>query len=218
MSSSPASNLFSSAPVVWSIGQRLYARAPLFWRAISLFSYDRLLMVDRAREEVVLRSQWLWRLRREKRIPFSRVNYIDLDYSSIAFDSNRGHQSTEFLQKYKVSLALKKPPETVELFRFSGDAFSVRDDSGFSISGLARIGLGLDSTEDRSKQEASGFVARLADMIQVPVGPRVTHYAMADGTKFFCSECGRRSGPGRDNCLYCGGALDAVIAAEKEEA
>ena len=194
----PHSGSGGSNPGVWTVGRYLYARAPLLTRLFSLFSYDRLMVVDRAKRALTMRYRWLWLIRREKTVSWSQVDYVDQDYDEIATsDGGHFHGSREVRQTFTVHLVLKKGRGKLMLFRFSGNMDSYHDG------------------ENSPRQAALAFMSFLAETMRVPAGPPVRHYASITGTMLLCSECGRRCGPAAVNCLYCGGALEEVAAVEE---
>ena len=197
---------------MWAIGDRLYTRAPFAFRALTLFSFDKVLLVDRAREEVVIRSKYFWFLRGEEKFPFTRVSHIDFSYSSLKLGSEHDPNSVEALETFYVNLILRRPLREIRLFRFRGETVSVRD-----LSGIQQIVLST-SEQDTQENTARAFAHALATHLGVSIGPSVKHYASEDGTRYFCSKCKKGSAPGRTACLYCGGAIDAVIGVKDEEA
>ena len=187
----PNSGWGGRCPRVWTAGRRLCAQCPLITRAVTLFSYDRLMVADRATKTVTLHSRWLWLFRRQKTVSFAEIDYVDQQYQEVVQSSDNHHDTRQI---FRVHLRLKNGKPRFELFRFSGMMSTWTD--------------GVNSP----RQAAVAFMELLAETLGVPAGPPVRHYASVKGTMLICRECGRRCGPGAVDCLYCGGALDEVPA------
>ncbi len=209
-------SLLRSRPQIWSVGERLYARTPVLHRLLSLFSYDRVVRIDRARSEVVVTSKNFWFLKREETIPFSRVSHLDMEFKSIPIGGDRDPRGIQCFERFRVQLVLRRPHREIPLFTFAGGMLQAHD--------LPRInlqfkGFGVETGADYSHDDqAATFTEALARFIGVPVGPPVRHFATEDGAEFYCSECQRRSAPGRSDCLYCGGELEAVMSSSGSSA
>ncbi len=197
----PLGSVLTATPKMWTIGGRFHTRAHVLLRAATLFSYDRTVTVDRAARTVTLRTQQLWAWKNEREVSFRDVSHVDLRHRSLELGGR--HDTFECYEQFTVSLVIK-PCTNVPLFSFRSDLLLTRE--------IGMLDLAVSFGDDRHEDAAQAFAARLAEWIGVSLGPPVKHYATDDGTRYFCADCGRASGPGRANCLYCGGELEAVVA------
>jgi len=201
------SGFLAIKPRVWVEGELLKARTSFLGRLFCLFAASRYLIVDRRRRKIGFERRTFWFLVNRCAIPFERVHYIDLDFSSCGTSWGSGFggvERTDQVERFNVSLVLRDPEEEVRLFSFVGE--------GSCETGLAGVLLRGDSFIDHAGDQAEAaheFLDLLKEWLGVSIGLPVEHLADETGTKYFCQECGRPNGPSRTTCLYCGGPVAA---------
>ena len=200
-------SLLSIAPKVESHGRALVVQTAFLLRLLSLFSYDRVVRIDMARERITIdtRRFWLWSSRRE--VPFSRISYIDYAFKSwgtswVGF-WRWGIERSDQVESFRVGVALKDPEELVPIASFRGE--------GSAMTGGMGVLLGDSIVDAEGDQEESSlsFVDVLESMLKVRVGAPLLA-SERRGSIFVCGECGRAAAPNRNTCLYCGGAVSRV--------
>lgn len=203
-----SSGFLTLKPKISVDGEILRARSSLLVQAAFLFGSSRYVVVDRGRGKIGIRERRFWFARRQRVIPFERVDYIDFDYGSIGTSWGgmmRGFERTDQIERYTVSLVLKDPVEAVPLFCFAGE--------GACQTGWGGVLLGGDSLVDYAGDQADAsreFVELLKEFLEVSVGKPYEAIADQQGRTYVCEECGHTNSPSRSTCLYCGGAVVAA--------
>ncbi len=114
------STLFRLAPRIETEGRSLVASTSFLGFLCSFTLLQRSVRVDVAREEVVLRSRWLWFLVRERRIRFADVASVSYQYSDWNPFTSWGGTGNP-VDCYTISLHLfGQRRQPVHLFRFVG--------------------------------------------------------------------------------------------------
>ncbi|MGE0434597.1 MAG: hypothetical protein AB7K09_16930 [Planctomycetota bacterium] len=152
-----------------------------------LLSRGRTIFVDPSAREVRIRDRFLWVLFSTRRIPFSRIEYVDYDFASSG-SSSKDAQQTE---QYHARLVLKQPFEKLRVGSFSGE-----------------MG-GHSQPHDRHTRASRRAVEMLSEVIGVPVGAPLRVVAdSATGMIRRCQACGRPSAPKLERCIYCNGEVN----------
>jgi hypothetical protein len=107
-------------PKVWLADNQLITRTSLLVQSYTLFSYCRVVCVDKSSQTLTIKKRFLWLFSKIRTIPFGRIRKIDYSYRyfPLQFDFWRG--ISERFERFIVSVVLVSPPETVKLFSFSG--------------------------------------------------------------------------------------------------
>jgi hypothetical protein len=176
-------------------GQILIRSTSLLVRILTLFAFDRLVVVDgRARTVHVFETRW-WKRRLSRRIGFSEIDHIGTGYRAGTRPSGAallaGGARMRDMDYFRLTLVLKKRGEEVYLGEIAGE-----DNT-------------LSRKESAAESEFQQVLAILRRTLGVSVGQKVEYAARADGTLVSCTGCGRPNGPGQRKCLYCGGELFA---------
>lgn len=202
-----SSSVLAIKPKIWIQGEQLRARSSLLAQLLTLFSYEKLLIVDRDKEKIGIRTRRLWCFTSRRTISFARVHYVESEFGGLGTSwglTSEGFEATDQLECFTVWLVLKEPDERVKLFTFMGE--------GARETGWAGVLLGGDSMVDFSgdqEQVSRNFLWQLKTFIGVSVGKPLMHLTDTEGNAYFCTECGRPAPPSKDKCLYCGGPVAA---------
>ncbi len=137
-----SSRFLSTGPRIWLAGDRLMAGSSWLLRLLSLFSYHKVVGVDRSRQVVSIEVTLLWGIHRTKAISFDRIERIDYSFDSVPTDWNIFAGRTDQMERFTVSLCLVRPREEVALVSFSGE--------GAVETGWSGVLLGKDSIIDLS--------------------------------------------------------------------
>ncbi len=122
-------------PKVWVEGNHLMARTSLFLRLLSLFSYSKTVLVDRAGKVVLIFTKKLWLINRTKHIRFDRIMRIDYSFGSFTTSWSFVSGKQDQVEKFTVSLVLQGRREKVKLFSFSGEGSAATGWSGVLFGG-----------------------------------------------------------------------------------
>jgi len=142
------SSLLSLKPRVWVEGGNLMARTGWLVRFLSLFSYSKLVAVDKSTQYVTITTKRLWGFTSSKVIPFGRIERIDYSFGSMMTDWSLFQGETDRLESFTISLMLDDPHEKVKLFSFMGE--------GSVSTGWSGVLFGGDDVVDyQGDQEAS---------------------------------------------------------------
>ena len=150
---------------------RLMARTSWQLQALALFSYCRVVVVDRAAQSIDVRRRVLWILRSVRRYPFDTFDHINYEYGSIGTFwglTASGVRSLDRFELFTVQLVAKRPEQTLELFSFAGDGAATTGLSGVILAGDSPVDFEGDQ-EDQSR----GYVELLAEFTGLPLGPYV---------------------------------------------
>ncbi len=108
-------------PKVWLEESRLMARSSLLVQLLSIFSYCKVVCVDRLYRTVTIHTRFFWLVSRTRVIPFNRIKRIDYSFSSIPTSWSIWVGTEDDIEWFSVSLELAETLETVRLFSFLGE-------------------------------------------------------------------------------------------------
>jgi hypothetical protein len=195
------SSWLSIEPRVWVEDDKLRGRASFLLRMLSLFSYDRLLTVDRAARMVTVESRVFWFYRRSHTVKFDQIERIDYKFASLTTSWSYWVGRTDQLESFSVGLIIEGERDPLHIFSFRGE--------GAVNTGIAGIFFGDSLFDGQGTQESSSrrFVEELsrftgASLSRTP--PQLTDKA---GRAWACSTCSHPGPPRRVKCLYCGGLV-----------
>jgi len=195
------SQWLGTGPTAWVEDGQLHARASLLFRALSAFSHDVRLRVDRKSRYVTIERRWWWGLRRRLRaVPFRQISHVAYRFSSFGTEWAWFHRTDQF-EVLSVSLALAGG-ETVPLFSFLGEGSVVTGWRG-ELLGDSPIDLRGDQVE-HSRRFVDLLAAALGVGLRAPVR-RVRRDAY--GNVWRCGDCHVLGPPRPGRCFHCGGEL-----------
>jgi len=153
-------SFLSVKPQVRILPEQLIARTAFLWRLLSIFSYSKVVTVDKAARTVVIDKRIFWLFTLKTTIPFDRIKRIkygfDNFFSALTATRDIFWRRTDQLEIFSVALELTDPADEVGLFNFFGE--------GAVMTGWTGVLLFRDSLVDYSgdQQESSlGFVELL---------------------------------------------------------
>lgn len=196
------SRFLSITPRVWADEGVLRIRTSLLGQLLTAGFGCRDVAIDPRGGRIDVRRRSWWLVRRDMEIPFSRVHYVDTEFSSLATSWNL-YGRTDQVESFTVRLVLRDPPEDVVVARMVGE--------GSRSTGWTGVLLGDGIFDVRGAQEQANrqLVELLATTLGVSVGRPIEHVADREGRKRFCQTCDRPSPPNRTKCQYCGGPVVA---------
>jgi len=186
----PSPTLSSALPKLRIKGDNLFIETEFIYKATSLFSYCRVIHVNKSSQIIEIKVKKWWQWKRVDRIPFSNIEYIDIIYPKPSETSvSPLYYSHSLRLYYYVFLITKTPFRRVDLFSLDCRA---EQDQDQIYSKLAHDGAELI---------AKYTGTRIG--VHKPVG-----FPLAEcDYKYFCRGCGHKLSPNIDSCLcpYCGG-------------
>lgn len=186
-------------PRVSVLDDRIVIRPSILASLLWLFSYSRVVVIDRPRREILVRTRILWLFVARRAIPFSRVSSIDTGYHATETSWNIFREAEDTIETYSIVLTLDDPFEKQTIYEATGE--------GARETGLLGVFLG-DSIADAQGDQENHFQWTL-DRIREYVGAgslqERTMNALSGG--FRCAACRRPATPNRSACAYCGGTL-----------
>lgn len=164
---SPIFSFLSIKPTCSSDETYLLASTGRLHRALSLFSYDRRLLIDKESRMIRLNVRKWWLFQRITELSFDRVKGIIYGYQDFGTSWSVNLfwiGRTDSVEMFYVTLALVNPEEKLPLFTFFGE--------GSTETGLSGVILGGDDIVDfRGAQEhdSRGFVGLVSEAIGVNI-------------------------------------------------
>jgi len=173
---------YALAPNVWIEGDELYIKTSFEQYFRSLFSHCRIVHISKDRKIVEIKIKKWWRWKSPIRIPFRKIDFIDLTYPKIP-----KHDEDNPSNIYDLFLITKDPFSRVNLFRFGSiySASQIYQEMAVNcaefITQFTNIRFGL---RNRFEMPLSDFK-----------------------DKYICTACGHRLHPDSEFilCPYCGG-------------
>lgn len=197
-------SFLSVGPKITYHNDYIFARSSLLVQLISLFSFNRKLLVNKVAKKVHIQSRYFWFYASNQEYDFKEISHIDYNFDDIGTD-NFGNSSfkpeykgrNSYLEIYKVGLLLFNR-KSIGLYVF------LEEELLRSIFGI--IFLGREKQKKLSGSEY--FVDQLSNMIQIGVGvPNYEHYYKRNvgvSFKYYCQKCQKMINPENPKCQYCG--------------
>lgn len=120
----PEVSYLSVGPRFYVRGNYFFARTGRFKRLLSLYAYERRLLIDKDAEMIRLSVKRWWIKNTVIELPFSRVRGVVYQYKDHGTSWSVGlfwMGRTDSIEIYTVSLALMDPKENLPLFKFLGE-------------------------------------------------------------------------------------------------
>lgn len=173
---------YTLLPAIWIDDGNLYIKTSKFLQFMGIFSYCRMIHIDRYRRIVEIKMKKWWQWESPSRIPFDKIDYIDLTYPECP------RHEKDFPSKiYDLFIITKDPFRRIDLFRFGGSEASspVYQETAVSCAELMAKHIGTEFGLRHPKN------LPLADFKD----------------KYICSACGHQLHPDTEFllCPYCGG-------------
>lgn len=127
----------------------LRARTNLFLQVLSLFSWNKRVVVDAEARTITVKRRYLWILQSETEIGFDDISHIEYRYGSLTTSFDWLGNAQDVLESFSVDLALHDGSEH-RLFSFRGD--------GARSTGAVGVLLGdslVDYQGDQAKRSLS---------------------------------------------------------------
>lgn len=162
---SPVIRGLSTGPKWQYDGHHFSARTPALLRVLTLFAYDRRLLVSRPAKMMRLTVTRWWFFRTVVELPTQRVRSVLYGYKDIGTSWSfspfwMGRLDT--VEKFRVGVALAEPAQNLDLYTFVGE--------GSQDTGWPGVILGGDDVVDvrgPQEQQSRHFVDRLCHALGV---------------------------------------------------
>jgi hypothetical protein len=178
-------------------------------RALSLFSYDRHLIVDPSTQVLWLLTRRHWIRSTFDVVPFRKVIHVIYKFARLPtwIGIVPRAEFTDSVNWFEVSLSVDGRADPLKLFRFAGE--------GSETTGLLGAILGDTLVDMEGDQEVASrdFVGKLTKIIGVPLRSeleQVVTEALASHA-VTCRSCGRRISPSATRCIYCAKTVKSSV-------
>lgn len=164
--------------VVKQEGDLLIIATSSLTRFLTLFSYDRNVVIDPNQEVLSIHSQLLYFIKSVEELRFEDLWYLDYEYT----EARTQHSTTDYYTMSVVTQDEKK--------------YKLCVTRGQQSSHLA-LGVHLaDGSDDKSRE----LLTAVSEMIGIPIGKPIAE----DMEKIACVGCGREITAITKKCMYCG--------------
>jgi hypothetical protein len=171
------------APRIWTEDDDLYIKTSLGRYVLSLSSYRRIVNISKPQQIVEIKTKRWWRWERPIRIPFSTIDYLDLNYPE---PSQRDDEYPD--DTYELFLITSRPSKRVHIFTF---------------------GHFIGYPDPIYREMAKSCADLIAKLTNIRIGMALSvDMPLSDfKDKYVCKACGHRLHPSSESvlCPYCGG-------------
>jgi hypothetical protein len=194
-------------PAIWTDKNCLYARTSKIFRLLSLFSYSKLVIVNRQKKHIEISITTVWFYKKKQYIQFSDIEYLDISEREIINDpglsidpiEKTGFGGRDPTQIYYVQVRTKSSPIPVNLFRFV-------DEGSWNLGG---IGIFFKDScieqEGLQKKKANSYAELLSNYIGAKLWrDRNVQFRFDPNNLRKCTKCGHQISLSAESCTYCG--------------